>query len=208
MPILELCQLRLKKGVSATDPVLLQTLSGIRSVLKTKSVFYHSIADTSIVFNLGLWPSLEAYDAFQASSEKDRVLGPQEALTDYQWSATIEIESMASLPLDAPCMTVTRAFLKDGNHPEEYFRKINGLKAPIEEETKPNPLLFGWTTDSKPGRMKWLMFVGWQSKQHHKDYAQMLRENHEQYAEFPTIPAHYAEGTIHMHTTNMERKQS
>lgn len=108
---------------------------------------------------------------------------------------------MSSLPLNAPVMTITRAFLKGGDNPTEYYRKISDLKEPIETETMPWPCVFSWTIDTKPDYHKWLMFVGWRSLQHHRDYATLLRATA---PEFPGIPEHYDEGTMHCHCWNME----
>ncbi|KAH6667949.1 hypothetical protein B0J14DRAFT_642255 [Halenospora varia] len=204
MPILELCKRRLKEGISASSPSLLEILPKVREALGIDCVFQASIEEPAIFFILCVWPSMAEHDAFLASPEKLSMLTPFDQLCDFEWVEFMEFSSMKALPIEAPIMTVTRAFLKSGNHPKEYYRKISELKAPIEEETKPWPCVFSWTDDTKGEveRKKWLMFVGWRSKKHHQDYAAMLRRTNE---EFPGIPEHYDEGTMHSHTINMEK---
>jgi hypothetical protein len=43
-------------------------------------------------------------------------------------------------PIEAPVRTVTRAFLKGGDKPQEYYQKTSDLKDSIEAETKPHPV--------------------------------------------------------------------
>ncbi|RDW71844.1 hypothetical protein BP5796_07878 [Coleophoma crateriformis] len=205
MAILEVCKRRLKEGITAADSTLLKLIPEVRSGTKIDFVFYSSIENPIDFFILGVWPSKAVHDDYVASAEAAAVFAPLEKLSDFEWVEFMELDSIKSLPSEAPVMTVTRAFLKGGDNPKEYYRKISDLKAPIEEETKPHPCVFSWTIDTVPdGQHKWLMFVGWNSKKHHQDYAAWLRKT-PGFEEFPTIPAHYDEGTTHNHTFNMER---
>jgi len=88
-------------------------------------------------------------------------------VSDFEWVEFAEVDSIKSLPIEAPVMTVTRAFLKDS---KEYSRKISAVKGPIEAETK-HPCVFSWTIDAAPEGLqhKWLMLIGWNSKKHHED---------------------------------------
>jgi quinol monooxygenase YgiN len=203
MTILAVCQRTLKDGVTATDPSLLKVFPKVRSATQIDFVFYTSIEDPKIFFILGVWSSMDAYDAFVKSSERPSVLALLDEFSSTDWIEHMDFgnKSIADLPITAPVMTVTRAFLKGGKNPEQYYEKISSLKAPIEEETKPWPTVFSWTVDTTPDLHKWLMFVGWRSKKHHQDYAALLRKTTPM---FPTIPDHYDEGTTHSHTTNME----
>jgi quinol monooxygenase YgiN len=204
MTILEVRKRVLKDGVTATDPSLLKVLPEVRSATQIEYVFYTSIEDPTIFFILGVWPSMDAYDVFVKSPERPSVLALLDEFSTFEWVEHMDFgtRSIADLPITAPVMTVTRAFLKGGKNPEQYYGKIDSLKAPIEEETKPWPTVFSWTIDTTPDLHKWLMFVGWRSKKHHQDYAALLRTTTPM---FLTIPAHYDEGTTHSHTTNMER---
>lgn len=201
-PILELCKRRLNDGLSPTHPSVKKALPEVRINTKCEYVYYSSIEEPSVFFMLGMWPSMNAYNSFRSSPGYLQSLEPLGTLSTIEWIEHMEFDSLSSLPIEAPVMTVTRAFLKPGDHPKEYYRKISDLKGPIEAETAPHPCVFSWTVDTTPECHKWLMFVGWQSKWHHRGYAAMLRETN---AEFPSIPDHYDEGTMHMHTWNMER---
>jgi hypothetical protein len=53
-------------------------------------------------------------------------------------------------PIKAPVMTVTRALLKGGDNPKEYYRKISDLKDSIKAETKPHPCVSTWIIDAVP----------------------------------------------------------
>jgi len=49
-------------------------------------------------------------------------------------------------------------------------------KAPMEEETKPHSCVVSWTADTAlDDQNKWLMFIGWNTKEHHQKYAASLR---------------------------------
>src|SRR4051812_38878765 len=98
MPVLEVTQLRLK-GISAADQSLLDSLDAVRSILKTNSRFYHCIEEPSLIYILGIWPSLAAHRAFLDSPECHEILGPQEELLEFQWSLHMELDAMVSLPL-------------------------------------------------------------------------------------------------------------
>lgn len=74
MPILEVCQLRLKEGVSVTDESLLKNLSTVRSIIETNSQFYHCIEDPSLIYILGMWSTLQTHQNFLASPEKKTIL--------------------------------------------------------------------------------------------------------------------------------------
>jgi hypothetical protein len=64
-------------------------------------------------------------------------------------------------PIEAPVRTVTRAFLKGGYKPQEYYQKTSDLKDSIEAETRPHPCVFSWIIDTAPeGQYEWLMFGG------------------------------------------------
>tara|TARA_R110002003_G_scaffold52_28_gene4618 strand:+ start:2790 stop:3065 length:276 start_codon:yes stop_codon:yes gene_type:complete len=62
---------------------------------------------------LGVWPNLEAHLKFLASPARNEVLGPQEAMLEFQWTAHVELDSMSSLPLDAPILALKRLSVKE-----------------------------------------------------------------------------------------------
>lgn len=205
MAILEVTRRRLKEGITPTDGTLLAALPVVRDATQANYIYQSSIEHPTVFFIFGVWPSLEAYKAFMEDPEKkEAAFAPLDAVSDYEWTEHMKFDSVESLPYVAPCMTVTRAYLRKG-HADEYYRKISDLKDPIEAETKPWPCVYSWTIDTTPDNHKWLMFVGWRSKPHHRGYADWLRSQPDVFPEFPGIPEHYDEGTEHMHTWNMER---
>ncbi|KAF2491022.1 hypothetical protein BU16DRAFT_444298, partial [Lophium mytilinum] len=175
MPILEVCLLRLKDGLSAYDHALLKTLSTVRSVLKTDSKFYNCIEDPSLVYILGIWPTHEAHKAFLASPEKEKVLGPQEDQLEFQWILHMELDDISLLPLDAPVMAIARLFIKGGKHIEEYNRIVSKYRATIVDGTKPYNVVDGWRSDSEPGKQEALMFSGWASIEAHRAFTAKMR---------------------------------
>ncbi|OCK85357.1 hypothetical protein K432DRAFT_377711 [Lepidopterella palustris CBS 459.81] len=201
MPVLEVCQLRLKDNISATDEVLLKNLSAVRSIIKTNSQFYHCLEDPTRIYILGIWPTLEAHQAFLASAEKEDILGIQDDQLEFQWMIHMGLDSMASLPLDAPVMAIARLFIKDGGHADAYARLVANHRSLIVDATKPYKVVDGWRCDLEPGKHEALMFTGWESVEAHKAFTAKAREENEEYA---TVRDHY-EGMEVRHARNMER---
>jgi len=168
MPVLEVCKRRLKEGVTYSDPAVLKIFPEIRSATNIHFVFYSSIENSTHFFALGIWPSKVARDEHVAWDEEPPFMTALREVSDLEWLELAEVDSTKSLPIEAPVMTVTRAFVND---PKEYYRKISAVKAPIEAETK-HPCVFSWAIDTPPEvhPQKWLMFIGWNSKKHHEDY--------------------------------------
>lgn len=199
MPILEVCQLRLKEGVSVTDESLLKNLSTVRSIIKTNSQFYHCIEDPSLIYILGMWSTLQTHQNFLASPEKKTILGTQDDQLEFQWMLHMELDSMSSLPLDAPVMAIARLFIKDGKHVEEYNRIVKNHKSTIVEATEPYKVVDGWRCDSEPGKQEALMFTGWDTVDSHKAFIEKAREN----KEYASMHENYG-GMEVRHARNME----
>lgn len=205
MPVLSVTKHRLNPGLSQTDPSLLKILPALRSLAKTTIHFYAAIEDPSALLILSTWPSPSAHKSFTTTSQA--LLTP---LTTQEWTEHMPLgpKTVPNLPLTAPILTISRAFLKPFPHPHQYVSKISALKTPIEEETAPYPCVFGWTVDTdvstEPGPYKWLMFVGWRTKLQHRLYSKGLRETLDMFA---TIPGHYDEGTEHFHCWDVERER-
>lgn len=211
MGVLEVTRRRLKEGVTPTDPALQKILPKVREAAKTDYVYRSGMEDPSLIFIFATWSSLDAYNTFTGSSEGKAALAPLDELSSVDWTEHMPFDHpMSVLPSAAPCMSVSRCFLKAGEeHPKEYFRKIADLQAPIEKDTDPWLVVNGWTVDTVPGgQHKWLMMVGWRSKKHHREYAQWLRTTaKDRYPEFPGIPDHYDPATVHAHTWDLERPE-
>lgn len=199
MPVLEVCQLQLREGVLASDETLLRNLSGVRSVIKTKSRFYHCIEDPSIIYILGVWPSLEAHEAFLASPEK-KILSSQDDQLEFQWMLHVELEDMSVLPLDAPVIAIARLYIKGGEHIDEYNRIVDKYRDTIADATKPHKVVDGWRCDSQPGKHEALMFSGWESIEAHRAFTAKMREEEE----YASIRDNY-EGMEVRHARDMEK---
>jgi hypothetical protein len=153
-------------------------------------------------FQLGEWPSLEAYKAFAASSDSNKQLALLENLSTVDWIELMPIDKITTLPLKAPVMTVSRCFFKEhNNHPAIYIKEVSALLEPIQAETKPWRYVGDWTVDTTPEYHKWVVFGGWRSKKHHQEFATKLKRECDF---FDGIPEHYEEGTTHRHCWNME----
>ncbi|KAF2467093.1 uncharacterized protein BDR25DRAFT_305875 [Lindgomyces ingoldianus] len=198
MPVLEVTQLRLK-GVSAMDPALLKTLSSAREALKTNSQFYHCIENPSLIYILGLWPSLNAHTEFLASPRKEEILGPQEDQLEFQWAVHMELDAMSSLPLDAPVMAITRLLIKE-NGVDALSQEVhaNHRKA-IIEGTRPYKVADGWRCDPAPGKHEALMLTGWPNAEAHAAFTAKAKED----AEYAGVRKYY-EGMEVSHARNME----
>ncbi|KAE9978607.1 hypothetical protein EG327_007337 [Venturia inaequalis] len=136
MPVLSVTKHRLNPGLSQTDPSLLKILPTLRSLAKTPIHFYAAIEDPSALLILSTWPSPSAHVSFTTTSQA--LLAP---LSSQEWTEymPLDTKTVSNLPLTAPILTISRAFLKPLPHPHQYFSKISALKTPIEEETAPYP---------------------------------------------------------------------
>jgi heme-degrading monooxygenase HmoA len=179
MPVLEVCQLRLRQGVSASDDALLKNLSAVRATLKTNSRFYHCIEDPSLIYILGIWPTLDAHKEFLASPESKKILGSQDDQLEFQWMLHMELEDMELLPLDAPVMAIARLFIKGEKHIEEYQRLVDKYRATIADGARGYKVVHGWRYDVEPGKQESLMFSGWESLEAHKTFTAKMRKNEE-----------------------------
>ncbi|CAI6338610.1 unnamed protein product [Periconia digitata] len=92
MPVLEATQLRLK-GVGPEDVALIESLSSVRGILRTQSEFFSYVQDSSLIFILGLWPSLHAHREFLASPHAAAVLGAQEKMLDFESTVHMEFDA-------------------------------------------------------------------------------------------------------------------
>ncbi|KAF2266622.1 hypothetical protein CC78DRAFT_120852 [Lojkania enalia] len=200
MPILEVTKLRLK-GVQATDPTLLKNLSSVRSKLQTNSQFYNCIEDPSLIYILGIWPSLDAHDHFLASPTRSEVLGPQEEFLEFQWTIHMELDAMSSLPLNAPVMAISRLFVK-----AESVDAFSGAVLPHERTTedaasKPYNAVKSWRCDAEPGKHEAVIFTGWDTAQAHAVFTAEVRGT----TEHAAISQHY-EGMDVQLVRNMEKQ--
>jgi hypothetical protein len=164
MPVVEVTLLRLT-GVAPDDPALLESLSSVRGLLKTQSEFYSCIEDPTLMFILGLWRSLEAHHEFVASPRAAEILGPQESVLEFRWTVHMELDAMASLPLEAPVMTLTRRLVREDGV-DAYDKAFATEKQAIFDSSEHN-VVSGWRLDAAPGVHEALLFAGWETAQAH-----------------------------------------
>ncbi|KAF2690794.1 hypothetical protein K458DRAFT_438588 [Lentithecium fluviatile CBS 122367] len=202
MPVVEVTQLRLR-GVAPDSPALLQNLSSVRGILKTQSEFYSCIEDPTLIFILGLWPSLEAHQDFLASPRAAEVLGPQEGMLEFRWAVHIALDAMASLPLEAPLVAMTRRQVTDDDL-DAYDKAFATEKQAILESSK-HKVVHGWRLDAAPGTNEALLITGWETAQAHAAFRarQTARDDHHHIA----ASALY-ENLDTNHARNMERSST
>jgi hypothetical protein len=167
MPVLEVTQLRLKSLI-ADDPALLQSLSTVRDKLHTSSQFYNCIEDPTLIYILGIWPSLDAHLEFLASPARDEVLGPQEDILAFCWTIHVELGGMGLLPLDAPVLAIERMCVR-GDCVEAIDQAVTRH---TQELRGSHPkTTHGWRCDAAPTIHEAVLFTGWEAAQAHIPFA-------------------------------------
>ncbi|KAF2662315.1 hypothetical protein K491DRAFT_585862 [Lophiostoma macrostomum CBS 122681] len=198
MPVLEVTQLRLK-GVAADDPSLLESLSMVRGKLQTSSRFYSCVEDPTLIFILGIWPSLEAHHEFLASPARDEILGPQEELLDFQWSIHMPLDGTASLPLDAPVLSIAKIAVKE-DCVDAYDKAAAKDAQLLATHTRPYNVVNGWRCDTSSGTHEAFIFTGWETKEAHIGSVAKIQKA----TAFPAIKGLYTDYEV-SHARNMER---
>jgi heme-degrading monooxygenase HmoA len=194
MPVLEVTQLRLR-GLSAHDPLLLESLSIVRGKLHTKSQFYTCIEDPTTLYILGIWRDLQQHQDFLASPARDEVLGPQEDMLDFQWTVHIEVEGMSSLPLDAPVLAIERLSV-----PEDC---VDAFEQAAARNLGNNPFKVaqGWRCDTAAGSHEALIISGWEHAQAHVSFtARQKRHGDREHGPYEELLVH--------HAVNLEPKET
>jgi hypothetical protein len=174
MSVLEICQLRIKDGLSTDDPSVLQSLIEVRSMLKSKitntnSRFYQCIEDPTLIYIFGVWPSVSSHENFRSSPARPEILAPQEDVLDFGWITHMPLPGMESLPLDAPVMSLARFFVKGGDDHVEFQKVLDKSRAKIVDATRPYTVVDGWSCDAEPGKHEALVFTGWASTKDHEE---------------------------------------
>jgi heme-degrading monooxygenase HmoA len=167
MPVLEVTQLRLR-GLVADHPALLQSLSTVRDKLHTSSEFYNCIRDPTLIYILGIWPSLDAHLEFLASPARDEILGPQEHMLAFCWTIHVELGGMRLLPLDAPVLAIERLCIKG-----ECVEAIDQVVTRHRQELRDSQpkTTHGWRCDGEPKTHEVVLFTGWETAQAHTPFA-------------------------------------
>ncbi|KAK0114263.1 hypothetical protein ONS95_013760 [Cadophora gregata] len=206
--ILEICQLKVKSSLSTSDPGLLSALSKARTELKervhnTNSRFYQCAEDPTLIYILGVWPSLARHAEFLTSPEKSEILDSQEDLFDFGWILHMEVgvRGMDELPLDAPVMAITRLLMKDGDVHVKACEEIEcKYREVIAEGRRQWNVVDGWRIDREDGKNEGVMITGWESVDAHNAFTKRIREAHPEYA---SVTQHYEKMEVR-HANNME----
>lgn len=182
MPVLEVLQLRVREGVSPSDPSIHSSLVEVRAVLSsrvvnTESHFYQCIEDTTLIYLLGIWPSLEAHNAFLSSAEKAEILSSQDKFLDFSWMLHIPISSMSEIPLDAPVLHVARLHVLDVERVTFLERILSSHRGKIGEATKPYNVVSEWRLDTEEARQEVITITGWKSMGAHMAFMKNTREH-------------------------------
>jgi hypothetical protein len=204
MSVLEICRLQIKPNISANDPSVLKSLIEVRSSLKSKvtntnSRFYQCIEDPTLIYILGVWPTISAHHDFLSSPRRSEILLPQEGLLDFHWVMHMPLPGMQSLPLDAHVISMAKFFFRGGENVAEFQRVMNISRSKIVEGAKPYKVVDGWRCDAEPGTHEALVFKGWKSKQAHENFTAKVIEDPE-YASVRDL----CDGREVWHMRNME----
>lgn len=206
MSILEICQLKIKAHLSHDHPSLLVALqkarAGLRDkVINTQSHFYRCIEDPSLIYILGLWPSLDRHKEFLASPHKREILDEQDELFDFQWIIHTEIQGgMESIPLQAPVLGIARLFIKKEGV-SAYQAVVDKYRNVIEMGSEPYKPFAAWRVDCENGNYEHLIITGWQQE---GDHGIFTRKTGEEYPEYAGVRENY-EGMDVRHVRDMER---
>jgi heme-degrading monooxygenase HmoA len=202
MSVLEILRLRVKHGISPTDPAILSSLITVRSNLRSKvtdtnSKFYQCVEDPSLIYVFGIWPSLEAHKAFLSSPSKSAILAPQDDLVDFNWMLHIPLSDMEDLPLDAPVLSIARMQPFGGGERLVEFTDV--IEKYIRLAT-PWKRVDRWRVDCEEGKKELVLLSGWESIDSHESFTSGVRRDHSQYA---SAMGHLEKGEI-KHARNME----
>jgi heme-degrading monooxygenase HmoA len=205
MPVLELLLLRLRPGISPTDPTLVKNLSTVRSLVHTNSRFYHCIEDPSLVYILGQWPSLAAHKAFLASPEREEILSRQTHQLDFLWMLHLDFavgKTMEDvLPFTAPVLSIARmSFTTASPHVDAYKEILANHRSEIVDATYPYPLFDGWRIDAPDAKAEYMILTGWASIEAHAEFTKSMIGASQEYA---SARDHVEEMEVR-HARNME----
>lgn len=181
MSILEFAIFSIKSPHTVDTPELISALQHALQVLKKASGFtfdlLHQIEDTSILHLVGSWTSVEAHKEFLVSPENLALLSTVKDFinVDQLYHANIE---KSDFPLDAPCISVSRMVIKDGEK-EEFVKTWDTVSESVVEFTKPYRAAGGWIIDEESSGREWLQFRGFRSVKHHHDIPKSVSAEYE-----------------------------
>lgn len=186
MAVTELARLRIQPGTEVSSPTLLANLSKAKTVMEKASGFkfhyYHGVEDTSVVFILGAWPSVEYHmQDFIPSQSNQELLALLKGQVVVEWMFHLDIDqTKTALPLTRKFIAIGRHIIKDGER--DAFRET--FKANRHEIQSfiggGGYVVGGFRIDkgfdpSAEGEAKdeFVLFTSWDSVKHHMDFAKM-----------------------------------
>jgi heme-degrading monooxygenase HmoA len=194
------------KGVTADDPVLLQSLSTVRGKLHTRSQFYNCIEDPTIIYILGIWPSLDAHLEFLASPARDEFLGPQDDMLDFCWTIHVELGGIRLLPLGAPVLAIERICVK-GEYVEVFNQAVTRHTKKLQG-SHPFKVVHGWRCDAARENHELVLFTGYETAQAHAIFAtKKIDTDIDIDIDIAAIDKQY-ETTQVIHAWNLEREEA
>ena len=79
------------------------------------------------------------------------------------------------MPLEAPTIGINRNFIKEGQH-AAFEKRFVQVKLLLQAYAKPLPVAGGWRIEKEEeGKEKWVLFSGFDSVEHHYDFAKTAR---------------------------------
>ncbi|KAH6665363.1 hypothetical protein B0J14DRAFT_230873 [Halenospora varia] len=212
MPILEIALLRIKNNVPAKETLAI--LQHVRTLLAekvhpTKSRFFSTLEDPSLIFIIGSWPTIEAHHGFLDSEVKSEILGSQEGVFMFRKGLHIplpesseEVENWG-LPLNASVLGFEAFSVKPGeDHHSAYTDIFAHIRSSAEEATKPNPVFESWRMDYMEGEREHVIFTGWKSKKEHEEWMERQKVQNE---EFKNLKEQHSLGIERWHLVDLEK---
>ncbi|KAH7080612.1 hypothetical protein BKA63DRAFT_247956 [Paraphoma chrysanthemicola] len=186
MSVTEIALLRLSSEASLNDAELRSKLVHAKTVMQdfTGRSFYYfeQIEDTSKVYIVGEWESLDQHMSSFIPSEANQAL--LEALKDdltVEWLLHVDV-SHGSLPLPKSesdkakalrgeaVISVVRHFIKTGEK-SNFQQTFEENKQYLQEFLTEGALGGGWRIDKEDGKDEWMLLCPWTNVKQHGDFA-------------------------------------
>lgn len=186
MSVLTFAVLSIKSPYTVDTPELKSSFKKVLQILNTASGctydLLHQIEDASILYLIGSWASIEVHEKYTASPDHGVLYESFKSLVNVEVAFHAGIDK-SMIPLDAPCIAISRPYIKTGKN-EEFESVWTANRHHIIEYTKPYSFVGGWRIDGAVGG-EWLQFAGFQSVDHHYEFPKTERfKEYEKVMEF------------------------
>lgn len=171
MPVTELALLRLKDGVTLTQPTIKARLATAKHAMEAFTnqpfAYYQQHEDPAFVYLLGSWASVsQHWDEWIPSEANQQLLELLKDDVSVEWMFHVEVDK-ATLPLEAPVLAVGRHSIKEEKR-KEFSTTFDAVKHNLTEATKPWPVTGGWRVEpASEGIAEWVLFSGWEDVEAH-----------------------------------------